>query len=76
MPTEIRLTDSTDRWRFCCPAGHRSWEPTNHHFWCKRCASREPGPDPEFDELHDRKTGEMIARDEITLLDDSNGVVA
>jgi hypothetical protein len=67
---EIRLSNSADRWRFCCPAGHRSWEPTNNHFWCQQCASRAVGPDPEFYELHDRKTDELIDRDQIEVVDD------
>ncbi|MFP9192975.1 hypothetical protein ACLI4Q_15145 [Natrialbaceae archaeon A-CW1-1] len=64
---EIRLADRTDRWRFVCPRGHRSWEPTNFHFWCQQCASNWADVDPEFDELHDRKTGKMVSRSELTL---------
>lgn len=68
---EIQLADRSDRWRFVCPRGHRSWEPTNHHFWCQKCA-RNYGDDvdPEFDELHDRKTDEMIPRDRLVLRND------
>ncbi len=64
---EIRLADRTDRWRYVCPRGHRSWEPTNAHFWCQQCARTWGDVDPEFDALHDRKTGERIARSELTL---------
>ncbi|OLZ42608.1 hypothetical protein A6E15_02170 [Natrinema saccharevitans] len=65
---EIRLADRTDRWRFVCPNGHRSWEPTNNHFWCQKCA-RNYGDDvePEFDELRDRKTDRLIPRDQLVL---------
>jgi len=39
MPRKVvRIEDRMDRWRFTCPRGHRSWEPTNHHFWCQQCA--------------------------------------
>ncbi|ELZ92981.1 hypothetical protein C440_12709 [Haloferax mucosum ATCC BAA-1512] len=56
-----------DRWRYTCPRGHRTWEPTNHHFWCERCASAE-NVDGAFDQLRDKVTGELFARDEVLLL--------
>lgn len=65
---EIRLSNRTDRWRFMCPNGHRSWEPTNNHFWCQQCArSYDDDVEPEFDVLHDLKTEEEIHRDELVL---------
>jgi len=68
---EIQLADRTDRWRFVCPRGHRSWEPTNHHFWCQKCARNySDDVDPEFHELHDRKTGETVPRDRLILRND------
>ncbi|AXR78499.1 hypothetical protein [Natrarchaeobaculum sulfurireducens] len=76
---EIRLADRTDRWRFVCPVGHRSWEPTNNHFWCQKCASNySDDVDPEFSVLLDKKTGERIERDDLVLrpggsLDARNG---
>jgi hypothetical protein len=36
MPT-IKLEEEMDRWAWTCPAGHRSWRPTNNHFWCQQC---------------------------------------
>lgn len=68
MTTQIDTDDWVDRSRYVCPRGHRSWEPTNHHFWCARCASSYD-VDPEFDELHDKRTDETIPREEVTLLD-------
>jgi protein-arginine kinase activator protein McsA len=66
---EIKLDDDADRWRFACPNGHRSWEPTNGHFWCAQCAKTFADDlDPEFSELRDRKTGELLERDEVRLL--------
>ena len=73
---EIRLTDSADRWRFTCPAGHRSWEPTNYHFWCQQCAQRPDDTDPEFHELRDTKTDELVGRDELELTEDDRMVVS
>lgn len=64
----VRIEDRTDRWRFTCPRYHRSWEPTNHHFWCERCSKIE-GVDAVFYELRDRKTGELRAREEVRLMD-------
>ncbi|UVE51424.1 hypothetical protein [Haloferax larsenii] len=66
----VRIEDRTDRWRFTCPRYHRSWEPTNHHFWCERCSKIE-GIDPVFDELLDRLTGELRSRDEVRLMTDT-----
>ena len=71
MPT-IQLNDDTDRWRWTCPAGHRSWEPTNHHFWCQQCAkiASDHGDDvdPVFHKLRDQTTGNTYERDEVTLM--------
>jgi len=63
----VQIDDRMDRWRYVCPRGHRTWEPTNYHFWCQRCASIE-GVDPAFDQLHDRRDGRLLDRDEVRLL--------
>jgi Fe2+ or Zn2+ uptake regulation protein len=63
----VRIEDRTDRWRFTCPRGHRSWEPTNHHFWCQQCA-RVEGVDGVFYELRDRKSGGCFEREQVRLL--------
>ncbi|EMA47951.1 hypothetical protein [Halococcus saccharolyticus] len=48
-------------WRYTCPRGHTSWEPTNNHLWCATCSrSSDPEVDPEFWELHDKRTGETV----------------
>jgi len=65
----VRLDDRRHRWRFVCPREHRSWEPTNHHFWCKKCASHSE-VDGVFYELVDRKTGKELSRTEVQLLTD------
>ncbi|MUV59796.1 hypothetical protein [Halobacterium sp. CBA1126] len=66
---EIDAHDSDDRWRWVCPNGHCSWEPTNHHFWCRQCASSHADVDPEFSELVDATTRESYARDEVKIKD-------
>lgn len=66
VPT-VNIEDRTDRWRFTCPNGHRSWEPTNHHFWCQKCA-RQKGVDGTFEELHDRRENRLISRENVQLL--------
>lgn len=63
---QINVDDAVDRWRWVCPAGHRSWVPTNEHFWCRYCA-RDPALDGEFTELRDKRTGETYTRDAIAL---------
>ncbi len=64
--TTIHLQDESDRWRWVCPRGHRSWEPTNHHFWCQKCA-RLDGADGVFHELRNKKTGNLVKRDDLLL---------
>ncbi len=63
----VNLEDNLDRWRYLCPRGHASWEPTNHHFWCSTCA-RTFNIDGVFYELHDRKTHTQLKRDEVRLM--------
>lgn len=62
----VRLHDESDRWRGVCPRGHRLWEPTNHHFWCQKCA-RLDGADGVFYELRNRTNGDLVKRDELRL---------
>jgi len=60
---EIDLTDPVDRWRYKCPNGHRSWEPTGRQIWCRQCARNAKtgyNTDPSHAELIDEKTGETI----------------
>ena len=69
MVVKIHLDDEGDRWRFVCPRGHRTWEPTNHHFWCQACAeSPDLDIDPVFHELHDLTTGDELERGDVRLV--------
>jgi len=63
----VRIEDDADRWRFLCPRGHRTWEPTNHHFWCQLCARRDDA-DGVFHELRDQKTDALLERDQVQLV--------
>ena len=68
MSVRIQLENETDRWRYTCPVGHRSWEPVNGHFWCSKCAKNYGDEvEPEFDQLRDRKTHELLSRSEVVL---------
>lgn len=60
------IEGNTAKWRYSCPNGHTSWETTNSHFWCHQC-SRLPDADPEFWKLRDRKTGERLTREKVSL---------
>ncbi|AUV81208.1 hypothetical protein C2R22_05655 [Salinigranum rubrum] len=62
----IELDDEVDRWKWVCPKGHRSWEPTNHHFWCAKCASHYEA-DGVFHQLRNLATGDLYERDEVEL---------
>lgn len=71
MSVTINTEDKTDRWQWVCPQGHRTWEPTNFHFWCAGCArawDHNEDLDPEFQELRNKKTGETVTREEIVLV--------
>lgn len=60
---QINLENTRDRWRYRCPYGHVEWEPTNRHGWCRACArnvDHDDEADPEFWEILDTKSGELI----------------
>ena len=63
----VEIESQSDRWRFVCPRGHRSWEPTNHHFWCAKCARRDD-VDGVFHELRDRRDGGLLEREQVRLV--------
>jgi hypothetical protein len=67
---EIDLDYTIDRWKWRCPRGHTSWEPTNCHFYCTACADQasqgEP-VEPTFEELTNQQTGETVPRDRLVL---------
>lgn len=66
----IDTTDDSDRWKYVCPKGHRSWVATNFHFWCKLCAEiPSDDVDPEFSELKNAETRETYEREDVTLED-------
>ena len=59
----IDLSATRDRWRYRCPNGHASWEPTNSHCWCSACsraAQQGADVDAEHYELLDVETDELI----------------
>ena len=73
MPT-INVDDAMDRWRYRCPHGHTSWEPTNNHFWCQACSRAEKHHDdidPSFDTLVDQRSGEELHRSEVEIWTDA-----
>lgn len=49
--------------RYKCPAGHHSWERVNSHAWCHACSQdvgHNDDADPEWFELVDTKTGDVV----------------
>lgn len=57
----IQRDDDLDRMRWLCPNGHTRWEPTNNHLYCNSCAKfADPGDGPEYWELLDKKSGELV----------------
>jgi len=76
MSEEMHVVTSThEKWRYECPngepgEGHTNWFPINGVFRCKGCSElrkKNPDIDPEYEELRDKKTGEIIPREQITL---------
>lgn len=54
-------TGHKHRWE--CPAGHSSWERVNSHIVCHACIQerhQNPEVDPEWHQLRDKKTGELV----------------
>ncbi|WP_231183518.1 hypothetical protein [Haladaptatus sp. DYF46] len=67
MPVaKVKIAKQSQKWRYRCPNGHTTWEPTNNHLWCRACA-RQLDVDPEFWELYDSKTHEAIPRERLVL---------
>lgn len=61
-------TGDEPKHRWECPAGHKSWERTNSHIWCHGCArelTHNPDADPEWYELLDTATGEIVPFEEL-----------
>jgi hypothetical protein len=51
------------RYRYRCPRGHIDWDRTNAHIWCRGCrrqADAGEAVDPEWWEIHDKRTSERI----------------
>ena len=68
MLERINIDDTTQRWVWTCPRGHRTWEPTNFHFWCAACA-RANDAEASFQRIHNARDGRTLSRAEIELVD-------
>lgn len=49
-----------------CPNGHTTWTTMDDHYWCHEC-SQLHNVDPEFDQLHDPKTGDPVTGTRVNL---------
>lgn len=63
---EIDTDDPSQTWRYRCPNGHSTVQPTNGGLWCRSCARHPDVEDPHWHELIDRKTGARIPWSAIT----------
>lgn len=71
------ITRYREKWRFECLISstvgdsHTNWFPINGHFRCRTCADlRAAGHrdvSPEYNQLRDKTTGELVGRGEIML---------
>lgn len=75
MPVHT-ITRQREKWRFECLVtdelgdGHTNWFPINGHFRCRGCSDlRANGVavEPEYDQLRDKVTGDLVSRGEIVL---------
>lgn len=57
---EIDLSRSSIRWRWGCPNGHTTIEPTNGGIWCRSCSQAVDIDDPHHHEVVDKQTGEKV----------------
>lgn len=63
----IDTSDESIKWRYTCPHGHLTYEPTNGGIWCRACDH-----DDEIDEAHhhaikDKSKDKLIDFDRIIL---------
>lgn len=70
LSTKITTPSDLDEDRLVCPLGHHNWERTNGAYTCNQCANWG-GADPEFAELRDKRTGELVPRDAVTFADET-----
>lgn len=66
----IDTSDDLDVWRFRCPNGHTSWEPTNGGIYCHSCSqvlSHTPDENPQHHTILDQRTGQEIPWSRVTL---------
>ena len=56
----VDTQDPVTRWRWSCPNGHRTVEPTNGGVWCRSCARDADVDDPHHHELLDKRENETV----------------
>jgi hypothetical protein len=59
-PITIDRSKTATRWRWGCPNGHTTLEPTNGGVWCRSCARDESIDDPHHYELLDKRRDELV----------------
>ncbi len=68
----IKIDAEVSSWRFRCPVGHAAWVPAGSELFCRTCAEaagRGARVDPEFDELLDLKTDQMVPWGHVELVE-------
>lgn len=56
----IDTADPASRWRYSCPHGHTTLDPTNGGVWCQSCANNHDIEDPHHHAILDKRTGERV----------------
>lgn len=60
QPVEIDTGNPAIKWKWSCPNGHTSIDPTNGGVWCKSCANAVDIDDPHHTEILNKRTGETV----------------
>lgn len=66
-PRRHVIREATDKWRYACPNGHRSWTAYPTAFHCKECAQASWPHTGRTETLIDERTGETVRREDLDI---------
>lgn len=72
-PVTIDVSSGSTQWRYGCPHGHTTVEPTNGGIWCRSCSRDVDVDDPHYHSIVDKQSGEEIPWSAVILTGDGWG---